>query len=108
MSKLFAKLLSWLSGTSRLEPADVRVLVYTRQGCHLCDEAWDYLRAERDRLGLTLESADVDADPALAARYGDSVPVVMVNGHERFRGRINQVLWRRLVRAELKKAKRNR
>jgi hypothetical protein len=40
---------------------------------------------------------DVEGDPELAARYGDSVPVVTVNGKVRFRGRVNDVLLRRLL-----------
>ncbi len=77
-----------------------RVVLYTRQGCHLCDTAWQRLRAEQQQRGFALEVVDVDADPELAARYGESVPVVLVNGKVRFRGAINPVLLRRLYRAE--------
>jgi glutaredoxin len=75
-----------------------RVVVYTRAGCHLCDEAWDYLAAERDRRGFELTAVDVDADPALRQEFGECVPVVAVDGKVRFRGRVNPVLFRRLVR----------
>jgi glutaredoxin len=82
----------------------VRVVVYTRQSCHLCEVAWEQLRRQQRRYALTLEARDVDADPALAASYGEQVPVVTVNGKVRFRGRVNEVLLTRLLRAETRKS----
>ena len=87
----------------RLYPASLphlRVILYTRQGCHLCDDAWLLLQAIRQRHGFSLDSVDVDRDSALAARFGEQVPVVEVNGKVRFWGRINPVLLERLIRAE--------
>jgi glutaredoxin len=72
--------------------------MFTRRDCHLCHVAWETLERQRRRCGFSLEAVDVDGDPELAARYGDSVPVVTVNGKERFRGRVNEVLLRRLLR----------
>jgi len=70
-------------------------VMYTREGCHLCDEAWAILEAEHGRLRLS--RMDVDTDPALAERYGLEVPVVVIDGVVRFRGRVNAVLLRRLL-----------
>ena len=67
--------------------------LYTRQGCHLCDEALAMLR----RHGLTPRLIDIDADPALRERYNVCVPVVEIDGKERFRGRVNEVLLARLL-----------
>jgi glutaredoxin len=72
-----------------------QVILYTRQGCHLCDDAHALLV----RHGLRPQLVDIDADPALRARYTDCVPVVEIDGQERFRGRINEVLLRRLLGA---------
>lgn len=69
------------------------VILYTRQGCHLCDDAEAVLR----RFGLLPKLVDIDADPDLAKRYNECVPVVMIDGKERFRGRIHEVLLRRLI-----------
>lgn len=68
-------------------------IVYTRQGCHLCDEAYDILVNH----GLQPRLVDIDADPELVAKYTECVPVVVLDGHERFRGRVNEVLLRRLL-----------
>ncbi|MGE0610304.1 MAG: glutaredoxin family protein [Pirellulales bacterium] len=70
------------------------VILYTRRGCHLCDDARDLLQ----RHGLRPQSVDIDEDPALQARFTQCVPVVFIDGRERFRGRIDEVLLRRLLR----------
>lgn len=70
------------------------VIVYSRQGCHLCHEAIDLLA----RHGLSAREVDIDGQPDLLERYHDWVPVVVIDGVERFRGRIDEVLLRRLLR----------
>jgi hypothetical protein len=73
--------------------------MYTRQGCHLCDEAWDILTQARQRHAFSLVAVDIDTDPALVQEYGLSIPVVTIDGKVRFRGRINRVLLERTLRA---------
>lgn len=68
--------------------------VYTRRNCKLCDEAKELL----EQYGLEVESIDVDDSPELQARYTECVPVVLLDGRERFRGRVNEVLLQRLIR----------
>ncbi len=43
------------------------------------------------------ESIDIDADPALVAKFNECVPVVEIDGKIRFRGRVNEVLLERLL-----------
>jgi glutaredoxin len=93
---VFARFLAWWR--RRPSRPEVRVVVYSRQGCHLCDEAWELLERSRAEHGFRLEKVDVDTDPGLKALYGEWVPVVTVNGKIRFRGRVNLVLLRRLFR----------
>ena len=73
-----------------------QVVLYTRQGCHLCDDAKGLL----ERHGLKPTSVDIDADPALRERYTTCVPVVVIDGKERFRGRVNEVLLKRLLQRD--------
>jgi hypothetical protein len=75
------------------------VVLYTRQGCHLCAQAWVQLDQARRHYGFALDKVDVDTDPELTSQYGCCVPVVTVNGQVRFRGRVNPILLRRLLRA---------
>jgi glutaredoxin len=87
-------------GRRRLE--HLRFIFYTRQGCHLCEDAWLLLQREQQRYHYELEVVDIDSQQELKAQFGEQVPVVMVNGQIRFRGRINAVLLTRLLRAEIR------
>ena len=60
------------------------VTLYTRVGCHLCEEAERVLQRERAATPFRLDLVDVDRDPELARRYGVRVPVVAVDGVELF------------------------
>lgn len=71
------------------------VIVYSREGCHLCHEAVEVLA----RHGLKSQEVDIDRQPDLRQRYDQCVPVVVIDGVERFRGRVNEVLLRRLLRS---------
>jgi len=56
----------------------LRLTLYSRSWCHLCEDMLEALRAFMARAGLafTVEVVDVDADPALLARYDELVPVL--------------------------------
>jgi glutaredoxin len=71
----------------------VDVILYTRAGCHLCDDARDLL----EQHGLPPRLVDIDADAGLRERFNECVPVVEIDGKVRFRGRVDPVLLRRLV-----------
>ena len=75
--------------------SEIDVVLYTRHGCHLCDQARQLLVQH----GLIVKAVDIDQDPSLVDRYNECVPVVLIDGRERFRGRINQLLLRRLIAA---------
>jgi len=79
--------------------------MFTRRGCHLCEEAWLLLQKEQQRYHYKLEVVDVDSQEELAVQFDNQVPVVTVNGQIRFRGRINPVLLTRLLRAEIQRPK---
>ena len=57
-----------------------RVLVLTRQGCHLCDQAIEVVAAVCAETGDFYATQDVDADPELVRLYSDQVPVTFVDG----------------------------
>jgi glutaredoxin len=60
------------------------VILYTRVGCHLCEDAEAVLRRLRAERPFELRLVDIDRDPELADRYGVRVPVVAVDGVEHF------------------------
>lgn len=71
----------------------MHVELYTRDGCHLCDEALDILRS----CNVDPELVDIDKRPDLLADYNTCVPVVVIDGKVRFRGRIDRMLLTRLI-----------
>lgn len=71
----------------------MRVLVVTRKGCHLCDEAVAMLR----ELGHEPELADVDADDRLHDLYDWRVPVVLVDGRVVAEGKVERVALERAL-----------
>ncbi|MEX2287573.1 MAG: glutaredoxin family protein [Planctomycetaceae bacterium] len=82
--------------SSRKRPVFQRVVLYTRNGCHLCDDARLALASFHNELPAVQE-IDIDTDPGLVERFGTCVPVVEIDGVVRFRGRVNEVLLRRLI-----------
>jgi len=73
----------------------LKVVLYTRAACHLCDDAERLLIKH----GLLPEKVDIDDDPKLIEQFNTCVPVVEIDGKIRFRGRVNEVLLRRLLRS---------
>jgi glutaredoxin len=55
--------------------------LYTRPGCHLCDEAREAILALREELPpFELSEVDIEQDDGLLARYLERIPVVAVDG----------------------------
>jgi len=65
------------------------VVLYTRAGCHLCDEAKQQLQQLRKHADFELREVDIDQDPELQRRYNDEVPVVFIHGRKAFKYRID-------------------
>lgn len=55
----------------------MRLTLYARSYCHLCEEMVQALGPLAAELGFTVDPIDVDSDPALEARYGEKVPVLV-------------------------------
>lgn len=60
------------------------VTLITRAGCHLCDDAERELERLAGEWAFDLRVVDLDAaaDPTWPARYGDRVPVILLDGRE--------------------------
>ena len=59
------------------------VVLYTRSGCHLCDEARSVILSVRAREPFSYDEVDIDTDDDLLRDYGIRIPVVTVDGEER-------------------------
>ena len=79
----------------------IEVEILTRTDCHLCEEMKEALSQAVTGLDVELTETDIDADEQLAARYGNDIPVLFVNGAKAFKHRATvQALKRRLLMAE--------
>ena len=78
---------SWRSTRLRAAPPSVRMptlTLYTKPDCSLCDAAAEALARVRAHAPFDLEVVDIGADPYLRARYGERIPVVLVDGEPAF------------------------
>jgi glutaredoxin len=76
------------------------VTVYSRSNCHLCDVALETLTNLQGELEFEIEKQVIDGNPELESKYGEQVPVILINGKqhdffrvdpERFRKAINSL-----------------
>jgi len=70
------------------------VIVYSRPGCHLCEEA----KAVIGSVGVSLEEINIESDPELLRKYKYDIPVVLIDGVEAFRHRVDKDKLRDLVK----------
>ena len=70
-----------------------RVVVYTKPGCHLCDDACEAVARIAADVGADWEPLDITGDDALMAQWAEFVPVIVVDGkvHDWFRVREDRV-----------------
>jgi glutaredoxin len=59
-----------------------RITLYTRTGCHLCEEARLVIERVCAELDEEYAEVDIDTDPGLVARFTDEVPVTFVDGRQ--------------------------
>ena len=77
------------------EPIDIEV--YSRPGCHLCHEAVAVIEPFSRHFPLKIRITDVDSEPSLREAFGMEIPVILINGKEAFRHRVDpSALERRL------------
>jgi hypothetical protein len=66
--------------------------LYTRPGCHLCDD----MKATIQRVARTspdpiaIEEIDISSDPELERRYGEEIPVLLIEGKKAAKYRITE------------------
>jgi glutaredoxin len=56
----------------------MRLVLYSRPGCHLCDDA----RLVLERIGKPFDEVDIESDDELLKRYLERIPVVSLDGEE--------------------------
>ncbi len=57
-----------------------KITIYSRQGCHLCDDAFNTLESMREELNFEIDVIDIDENAELVKLYSDQVPVIHIDG----------------------------
>lgn len=69
--------------------AKPHVIIYSRPGCHLCEEAKAVIQNAGCSDRFTLEEINIESDSELLRKYKYDIPVVMIDGVEAFRHRVD-------------------
>jgi len=73
------------------------VIVYSRPGCHLCDEAKESIRAAGCEGAFTFEEVNIETSRELLLKYQFDIPVVTINNLEAFRHRVDAARFKELL-----------
>jgi glutaredoxin len=79
-------------------PTKAHVILYTRPGCHLCEETKAEMLAAGCRDEYVLEEVNIETDEALREQYGWEIPVVVINGIKAFKYHLTAREFRRKLR----------
>ena len=74
------------------------VIIYSRPGCHLCDEAKAVIARAGDSEQFTLEEVNIESDEELLRKYKYDIPVIAIDGVERFIHRVDPRDFIRVIR----------
>lgn len=75
------------------------VVLYTKPGCCLCDDAKEALRAARAQVEFTVREIDIESDRDLYEAHRYDIPVIEIDGRRAFKHRVTaQMLVDRLSR----------
>jgi glutaredoxin len=75
----------------------IALTIYSRPGCHLCDEMKAVVRNVARTIPLSLQEIDISTNAALEAEYGLEIPVLLVEGKKAAKYRIAEEELRRLL-----------
>lgn len=65
------------------------VIIYSRPGCHLCDEAKAAIESSNCSAHYTLEEVNIESDDELLKKYKFDIPVITIDGLEAFKHRVD-------------------
>jgi len=76
----------------------ISLTLYSRPGCHLCDEMKAVVARVADAIPLSLQEIDISTDSTLEARYGLEIPVLLVEGKKAAKYRVTEAELARLLK----------
>ena len=75
----------------------IPVTIYSRPGCHLCEEMKVVVKQVGATIPLEIEEIDISADPELERLYGIEIPVLFVAGKKVAKYRVSEGELRRIL-----------
>ena len=75
------------------------VTLYTRPGCHLCEEAKTAMAPLLREFGASLREVNIENDAVLEERYGWDIPVIFIGAHKAAKHRVDVEQFRRQLQA---------
>jgi glutaredoxin len=79
--------------------SEPRVTLYSKPGCHLCEDAQAIVAAVCDELGVGWTEIDITQDPELFREYGEQIPVTFVDGRQHDFWRVDPVRLKKALTA---------
>lgn len=74
-----------------------KVTIYSRHGCHLCHVMRDEVVQIQSDLDFTIEIIYIDKNIELEEKYGEQVPVIMINGEIHNFFKLNEARFRKAL-----------
>jgi glutaredoxin len=75
------------------------VIIYSRPGCHLCDEAKAVIKRVAAQVPIILHEVNIDNDPDARARFNEEIPVIFIDGRKAFKYHIEESELRRRLKS---------
>ncbi len=78
-----------------------QLTLYSKPGCHLCDEMKHVIDAVGARVPFALEVVDISTDSALLASYGVEIPVLLIDGKKAAKYRLTERELERILESRI-------
>ena len=75
----------------------MKIRIYSKPDCHLCDEAKETIQRVTKRLPIEIEVIDIQKDPELFAQYRYDIPVIFLDDRKIFKHRVDEEKLKKLL-----------
>ena len=76
----------------------IRLTILSREDCHLCDVVYHIAAHLQPEMNITTNKVSIEGNTTLMERYGEKVPVVLLDGIEYFSGNVTEGELRRAIK----------
>ena len=75
----------------------MKIRIYSKPDCHLCDEAKEAIERVTKRLHIEVEVIDIEKDPELMNQYRYDIPVIFLDDRKIFKYRVDEQKLKKLL-----------